>query len=176
MWGLFHYTLFMASYFQTSTPLNYISDGSTPVIIWAVLNHQLGSQTCSLEDWTSSTTLATSVATPPAGSFMQYTIMWYGTLPSGERMIQALCPTGHNNHRILLQEQLSTGGGSGTSSFSGIANSMNGTTTCTTIGSDFVCVSEGYNFDVSVSLMLGGLLAFFVAYWLVGLVRRSKTL
>lgn len=51
---------------------------------------------------------------------------------------------------------------------------MVSTTTCKTVATTTeVCVKEyePYIIDVGSSLMLGGLLAFFIAYWFIGLVR-----
>jgi len=49
------------------------------------------------------------------------------------------------------------------------------TTTCEISGSSSVCVTEGeqYNIDIGSTVMLGGLLMFFIAYWLVGLIRKQ---
>lgn len=53
---------------------------------------------------------------------------------------------------------------------------MTSTTTCEEIGSTTVCVKEEFPYiiDVGSSLLLGGLLAFFISYWIVGLVRTKK--
>jgi len=138
--------------YEADGSITYTSDGTTPVLIWlsASVNEGGYDDTYNFNfvsdlDGTLSTTQMRGGA---EGS--NYGWMWGGVLSSGEHTLtlSTSYPTGMTNQKMMLQEQSFSGGSTATTS--------------------------PYIIDVGSTIMLGGILAFLIAYWFVGLIRRVK--
>lgn len=137
--------------YELGSTLTYTSDGVTPVLIWAHGNirEEAVDFTYVLQSDLDGTLYSNT-----DGYYFSLPAFWGGVLTAGEHTITLTTPSGGvqepSGTQYILQEQSFGGGGGGTAT------------------------TSPYIIDVGSTLMLGGILAFLIAYWIVGLVRNRK--